>query len=184
MTGKLPNGQPTGLWLPELTEPLSVVQRAGIAWRHATPGGKPIKVDPQSDDGKGFLKNLCPPIEFEGVRPETFSAIYCCGGHGAMFDFPALTGLAMQFDFIAAVCHGVAILATGLAKSHFANRTEVSCFTEQEEATAGIKDQMPFSLESRLLENGYIVRKSARGRHASRQAVGLSPAKIRHPQRA
>jgi len=58
------------------------------------------------------------PMKADQVNPANYVAVYYCGGHGAMFDFPTAAPLqrigAQIYDdggVVAAVCHGPAIFA-------------------------------------------------------------------------
>jgi len=62
-----------------------------------------------------LIKN---PLRPEQINPANYVAVYYCGGHGAMFDFPTAAPLqrigAQIYDnggVVAAVCHGPAIFA-------------------------------------------------------------------------
>ncbi len=179
MTDKLPNGQPTGLWLSELTDPIAVIEAAGYEWDIATYGAKIVPVDRASGVSSNQLSAflLCPE-NFTDKDPSQYAAIFCCGGHGAMFDFPNLCAWALEFPKVAAVCHGVAILA--LHATVHSSAKEVSCFTKQEENLSGIKDQMPFCLEDRLLSNGFVVRKAVPWQPCVTVSAELLLAKTRH----
>jgi putative intracellular protease/amidase len=58
------------------------------------------------------------PLKPDQINPANYVAVYYCGGHGAMFDFPTAAPLqrigAQVYDnggTVAAVCHGPAIFA-------------------------------------------------------------------------
>ncbi len=87
------------------------------------------------------------------------------GGHGTMFDLPnnkKLQELLRDFfeegKIVAAVCHGPA----GLVGATLSNGQplvagkRVNAFTDREEADTGLRDQLPFLLESKIRELGAI----------------------------
>jgi putative intracellular protease/amidase len=167
---KMPNGEPTGLWLEEFAVPYEIFKAAGAAVTVASPRGGRAPIDPRSEptgdeaarwrEASEKLANTTPLTEIEA---KDFDAIFLPGGHGTMFDFPgnaALIGLLRDFDAArkptAAVCHAPAALVTAVdsAGSPLIRGKTVTGFTDSEERAVKLVDQVPFLLEARLRELG------------------------------
>ncbi|GAA2965959.1 type 1 glutamine amidotransferase domain-containing protein [Actinokineospora diospyrosa] len=104
------------------------------------------------------------------VASADYSAIFYVGGHGAMWDFPDspdLARLATEIyadgGVVSAVCHGPAgLLNLRLPDgSYLVAGKRISSFTNEEEASLGLVEVMPFLLEERLKERGARHAKSA-----------------------
>ncbi|MEM9499000.1 MAG: type 1 glutamine amidotransferase domain-containing protein [Pseudomonadota bacterium] len=173
------NGEPTGLWLGDLTTPYYTFADAGCEVTLTSMSGGPIPVEPRSLLPRGTnersierylgdpsLQEKCETtLRFDAVSLAGFDALFLSGGHGAMFDFPgneALTGVIEAFDratkVIAAVSHGPAGLIDARSETGapFVRGRHVAAFTETEERAAGLQDAMPFGLESRLRALGAL----------------------------
>jgi putative intracellular protease/amidase len=167
---KMPNGEPTGLWLEEFAVPYEIFKEAGALITVASPRGAAAPIDPRSnpsDDeaarwhvASDKLKNTAPLAE---VEAKDFDAVFLPGGHGTMFDFPGnadLMRLLRDFDAarkpIAAVCHAPAALVTAvdMTGALLVRGKTVTGFTDSEERAVKLEDQVPFLLETRLRELG------------------------------
>lgn len=173
----LPGGEPTGVWLEELTTPYYAFRDAGAEVTIASMTGGAVPVDPRSLNKNGesdasverYLKDEALNIAvadtpvFSSIDPTNYDALFLPGGHGTMFDYPtseALARLVERFDregkVVAAVCHGPAGLV-GAKKSDgtpFVAGRKVAAFTDSEERAVGLDNAMPFLLEARLKELG------------------------------
>jgi putative intracellular protease/amidase len=169
----------TGFYLPEVTHPEAVFDRAGLEIEYVSPkGGKaPMTgIDLEDPINKAFLENAEKVSKIENtlhpsqVNPSDYNAIFYAGGHGTMWDFPDNPELAEitttiydRGGIVGAVCHGSA----GLVNLQLANGNylvagkKLSCFTNEEEASVGLTDVVPFLLESKLLDRGATVEKAA-----------------------
>ncbi|MCU0540997.1 MAG: type 1 glutamine amidotransferase domain-containing protein [Oscillatoriaceae cyanobacterium Prado104] len=165
-------GKETGFYLPEVTHPLDVFTRAGLAVDFVSPkGGKaPMTgIDLADPLNKAFLDNSELVSRVENtlnpaqIDPAEYSAIFYAGGHGTMWDFPddaRLAAIAANIyeagGIVGAVCHGPAALVNiKLSNGEYlvANKT-VSAFTNEEESAVGLTEIVPFLLESKLIERG------------------------------
>jgi len=172
-------GKKTGLWLEELAAPWYAVQDAGHLPSLASPRGGRVPVDPRSEQ-----KDLRPPsVErflndpeamyrldnaspLTDIRWQEFEAFFLPGGHGVMWDLPDNAQLARMLGaaaddgrIIAAVCHGPAGLV-GVRRPDgepLVSGRRLACFTDSEEAAAGLTDAVPFLLASRLSSLGALL---------------------------
>lgn len=97
---KMPNGESTGLWLEEFAVPYEVFKETGATIMVTSPRGGAAPIDPRSNstgaeaarwrEASEKLKNTAPLTE---VEAKDFDAIFLPGGHGTMFDFPAMSSL-------------------------------------------------------------------------------------------
>lgn len=170
-------GQPTGLWLEELTTPYYAFVDAGTSVTVASIEGGTIPIDPRSQKPLGenpqsvdrFLEdetvvaatNNTPAIK--DINLSQYDAVFLPGGHGTMWDLPSSKPLAdlisqvyAQNKVVAAVCHGPAglVSATKPDGSPLVDGLQVSSFTNAEEDAAGLSETVPFLLETKLRELG------------------------------
>lgn len=163
----------TGVWLEEAATFYDILTKEGFEVVFASAKGGQIPVDPASTsvdeniqkiaDSEGFRKGLEQSVPFAKIRPEEYQAIYFCGGHGAMWDFPnnrELISLAQSIyakgGYIASVCHGEA----GLVNLKAADGTplvrgkKINGFTNEEEKLNGTDQMVPLSPENELKKDG------------------------------
>ncbi len=184
--GKMTNGEPTGIWLEELTTPYYAFVDAGADVTLASIKGGVIPVDQRSLSPKGendtsverYLEDVSAqalvqnsiPLSEVLDRVDAFDAIFLPGGHGTMFDYPQSASLARlieEFDrhgkVVSAVCHGPAGLteAKSLDGTPFVAGRTVAAFTDSEEHSVGLQDAVPFLLETRLRELGANISSAA-----------------------
>lgn len=176
-------GRSTGFHLAEMTRAYRIFKEAGYEIDIVSPeGGKP-PVDPRSnvlDDpaNREFLNDPHAVDRLENswtpdrVNPDDYVLIYFSGGHGTMWDFPEnrhLIDIASHIysrrGIVASVCHGPAALLNVrlLNGSYLVDGKEVSSYTNEEEAKAGLDEVVPFLLESQLEERGAKFVKSPPG---------------------
>ena len=171
------SGEPTGLWLEELTTPYYAFIDAGTSVTVASVKGGAIPIDPRSKKPVGensesverFLQdesvvaatNNTPAIE--EINPSQYDAVFLPGGHGTMWDLPNSEPLAniisqayAQDKVVAAVCHGPAGLIDAIKPdgSPLVDGLQISSFTNAEEDAAGLSDTVPFMLETKLRKLG------------------------------
>lgn len=167
------SGEPTGLWLEELTTPYYAFVDGGAEVTIASLAGGTVPVDPRSLKAHGendvsverYLADRrlldvvrdTPPFTQEMVAG--YDAIFLPGGHGTMWDYPHSATLAQaiaQFveagKVVAAVCHGPAALvgARNRDGTPIVSGRLIAAFTDSEERAAGLDEVVPFSLEARL----------------------------------
>ncbi|HSR64212.1 MAG TPA: type 1 glutamine amidotransferase domain-containing protein [Xanthomonadaceae bacterium] len=173
---RMPDGQPTGLWLEEFATPWQVLRAGGHAVTAASPRGGAAPVDPRSREdarehpqwaeAERVLRTTAP---LAGQRAADYDALFIAGGHGTMFDFPdnpALGALLRDFHAqgkpVAAVCHGPAAFVGATAadgRPLVAGRT-LTAFSDDEERAVKLEHAVPFLLSERLgalgaqVENG------------------------------
>ncbi len=170
---KMTSGKPTGLWLEEFAVPYLALIKAGYKIEVTTPKGGAAPIDdrskPTPEQEKAWteaakrLKNTTPVSK---VNADKFAAIFIPGGHGVMFDLVSdessiklIEAFERQGKPIASVCHGPA----ALVKVKRADGTsivagkKVTAFTDAEERSLKLENEMPFLLESRLRELGAKV---------------------------
>ena len=163
----------TGVWLEEAANFYDVLTKAGCEVVFASTKGGRIPVDPASADAgaavqkiadsEGFRTGMQESIPFVKLQPRDYAAIYFCGGHGAMWDFPTNRDLlslaeAIYADggYIASVCHGEA----GLIHLRAADGTplvrgkKINGFTNEEEKLNGTDRMVPLSPEDELKKAG------------------------------
>lgn len=171
------NGHKTGVWLPELTHFLDVVERSGYEVDLASPRGGPVPLDVQSIApeepidpinarymaDQRFIKKLAWASKCSEVDAASYVALYLAGGHGTMFDFRQSTELQRLITefysagkFVAAVCHGVSGLLDSADKqgNGILRGRRVTGFSNREEALIGTTHLMPFSVEDELKRSG------------------------------
>lgn len=177
-------GQPTGVWLEELSTPYYRFVDAGVEVDIVSIDGGKVPIDPHSErSGKNppsverFLHDKAAMAKIEhskridAVRAAGYSAIFLAGGHGTMWDFPdnkALTGLLntawADGKVVSAVCHGPSGLVnvTDESGKPLVAGRKVSAFTDDEEIAAGNEKIVPFALETRLHSLGADFQKGAK----------------------
>ena len=171
------NGEPTGVWLEELTTPYYAFLDNGADVTLASITGGAVPIDQRSvskdrENDASVERYLKDPVAkdaaqntkpFTTYKPEDFDAVFLPGGHGTMFDYPTskeLASLIETFDqqgkIISAVCHGPAALVSAKTStgSPIVKGRKVASFTDSEEVAVGLDQAVPFLLESRLRELG------------------------------
>jgi putative intracellular protease/amidase len=165
-------GRKTGFYLPEAAHPWKALTDAGFQVDLVSvKGGRPPMDGGDTSDAvqnaflldarmAGQLDDTPRPQE---IAPGDYEAILFVGGHGTMWDFPrnvGLVGLARDIyesgGVVAAVCHGPAALVdlTLSDGTYLVAGRNVAAFTNSEEEAAGLTDQVPFALQSKLEERG------------------------------
>lgn len=167
-------GKETGYFLSEVSHPYSVLRAKGFDIDIASPNGGNPPVDPKSHDlsdpaNKALLENkessakLQNTIKLSNVNPENYGVVFFAGGHGAMFDLPDNKDVARvaariyeNGGVVAAVCHGPAALVNVKLSNgrYLVEGKRVNSFTNEEEASMKLEREMPFLLESKLVERG------------------------------
>lgn len=162
--------KPTGLWLSEAAEPYIAFQGAGFKVDIASPKGGAVPIDPNSvengnDDEKftEVTKLLQNTPRIGDLVYENYDAIFLAGGHGAMFDFPGnadIQNIMAYFKdngrIISGVCHGPAAFADAKTKDgkYLVDGVKLTAFTNAEEDSVNLSEDMPFMLQTKLEENG------------------------------
>ena len=170
----------TGFWAQEFVEPYHIFLEHGHTVVIATPQGKPAALDetcfnPEFHGGDiGRAANLREqllaiddwqaPLSLErlALTDNDAQAVFFPGGHGPMSDLAAssaagnlTTRVYARGGLIGAVCHGPAALlpARGADGWLFAGMS-LTCFSPDEERTAGLYERLPWQLSQALLDAG------------------------------
>ncbi|MEM9805564.1 MAG: type 1 glutamine amidotransferase domain-containing protein, partial [Cyanobacteria bacterium P01_D01_bin.56] len=171
-------GKTTGFFVSEASHPYDVfVHQAGYTVDLVSPqGGEPPRDGEDADDplNQQFLTEMAKPLANtmtpDRVNPGEYDAIFFAGGHGTMWDFPnneALAAIAVNIykagGVVGAVCHGPAALVNMQLSDgrYLVDGKTVSAFTNDEEKAMELESEVPFLLESKLVERGATFRKSA-----------------------
>lgn len=182
---KLADGSthPTGYWAEEVAASHRVLAAAGADVDIATPAGVRPTVDALSlsEQGgvspaeaeefrtylAGIAEELSAPLALSEVKAGDYDAIYVPGGHAPMADLAQdadlgrlLSEADAQGKTVAALCHGVAALLSASAEDGgftFAGRALTS-FTDEEERQGGLGENTPFFVETRLRDEGAVLR--------------------------
>lgn len=162
----------SGFYLPELTHPLHVLEKAGIPTAFASiQGGLPPvygvelndKINAHYWNDAIFQERLKTTLKLSEAKSKDYSAILYVGGHGVMWDFPdslAIQKITREMyengQVVAAVCHGPAALVNvRLTNGSFlVDGKRLAAFTNSEEQEVGMADVVPFLLESTLIARG------------------------------
>jgi putative intracellular protease/amidase len=163
----------TGVWLEEAATFYDVMTKEGFEVVFTSTKGGKIPVDPASAavseaiqkvvDSEGFRSGMQQSIPFDRIDPAEYEAIYFCGGHGAMWDFPnneKLISLAETIyakgGYIASVCHGEAGLVNlkDADGNPLVRGKKVNGFTNEEEKLNGTDKMVPLSPEDELKKDG------------------------------
>jgi putative intracellular protease/amidase len=163
----------TGVWLEEAAVFYDVLTRAGFEVVFASTDGGRVPVDPASTtvgesiqkivDSEEFRQGMERSVPFAEIQPEDYQAIYFCGGHGAMWDFPKnekLISLAeavyAKGGYIASVCHGEAGLVNlkDAEGAPLVRGKKINGFTNEEERRNGTDQMVPLSPEDELKKDG------------------------------
>ncbi|GCD39556.1 MULTISPECIES: type 1 glutamine amidotransferase domain-containing protein [Streptomyces] len=191
-------GRKTGFYVPEVAHPAAVFRKAGYDLDFVSvQGGAPPQdgFDPEDRVQADFLADpetrtaLSSTAAPRDLQAADYDAIFYAGGHGAMWDLAESAELAAlaagiyeRGGVVAAVCHGPAGLVNVKLGdgSYLVDGKQVSTFTNEEEAAAGMTDVVPYLLESKLAERGAKVTKTANfAEHAvadQRLVTGQNPA--------
>jgi len=169
-------GEPTGLWLSELTHAYDHFEARGYDQVIVSPKGGLSPLEPRAlkwplldASARAWLEHpdrmalLAHTLRPDEIDPSRFDAIYFTGGHAVMWDFPDDAGLQElaraiweQGGIVASVCHGYC----GLLNIKLADGTllvsgkRVTGFAWSEEVVAGVAGKVPYSAEAEMKRRG------------------------------
>ena len=166
-------GEPTGLWLEELTSPYYVLADAGMEVDVYSVAGGTVPIDPRSLKRAGeneasverYLEDEALVLALANTKPadevelSDYDVVFLPGGHGTMWDYPdseaiaaLVSGGLAQDKIVAAVCHGPAGLVSAKTEDGepVVKGRRVAGFTNSEEDGVVLTDAVPFLLEDRL----------------------------------
>ena len=169
-------GKPTGLWLEEFAAPYYVFADAGATVTLASPAGGQPPIDPNSDTPQAQTdatrrfkadpaakQALASTRRLAEVNAGAFDAVFFPGGHGPMWDLAdsrdtvkLIEALAAAGKPVAAVCHAPAVFrhAKAVNGTPLVKGRQVTGFSNEEEAQAGLTEVVPFLVEDMLVANG------------------------------
>ncbi|MCF6237363.1 MAG: DJ-1/PfpI family protein [Candidatus Marinimicrobia bacterium] len=174
-------GGETGYYFSEVTHPYFQLVDAGFSVDIASPMGGEAPMDKTSlklhdQQNKRFFENpdhmqkLIHTLPLIAIEADDYAVIFFVGGHGSMWDFPenqAIGDLTAQIyengGVAAAVYHGPsALVDIKLSDGTYlvAGKT-LTAFTNEEEVVKQLTDEMPFLLESKLVERGAVFTNAA-----------------------
>lgn len=172
----------TGLWLTELTHVYDGLVGAGYAVDFVSPDGGAVPLDQRSLGwlymdaaakahlhDPGFMALLQSTKAAADVDPMAYRAIFYTGGHGTMWDFRGskelkriAEGVYRHGGIVSSVCHGAAGLLDLKADNGrpLIEGRRVTGFSNLEETLSGVKDQVPYMLQSEMEAKGARYEKS------------------------
>lgn len=190
-------GKTTGFYVSEASHPYHVfVHQANYTVDLVSPlGGEPPRDGEDDSDplNQTFLdemaEQLANTMTPDQVNPTDYDAIFYAGGHGTMWDFPddkALAEIAAHIyeagGVVGAVCHGPAALVNiSLSNGQYlVDGKKLTSFTNDEEKAMELDAEVPFLLESKLVERGAEFRQApnfeAHVETGERLVTGQNPA--------
>ena len=172
------SGRPTGMWLEEFATPYQALVNGGAKVTVVSPLGGEVPVDPHSSgkpEEQALLKTLEPVLKHavkltDQIHASDYDAIFIPGGHGPLYDLatdPQVAQLISEFARtqkpVASVCHGpAALVGVTLADgTPFVKGKKLTSFSDVEEKTAGLSDQVPFSVQQKLTALGGLYSQGA-----------------------
>uniref|UniRef100_A0A0K3C6T7 D-lactate dehydratase n=1 Tax=Rhodotorula toruloides TaxID=5286 RepID=A0A0K3C6T7_RHOTO len=164
---KFLSGKPTGWYLPEAAHPYYVFKNAGYTITFASPKGGKAPLDPSSvemfkedEEATKFLNDPEAKQLYENtkklvdVKADDYASVLYVGDLTTNQDSIALIHSFLSANKpIAALCHAPTVLLncqdpkTGEA---LVKGKKVTCFSDEEEKQAGLVDEIPFLVETRL----------------------------------
>lgn len=176
------NGDPTGLWLSELTHAWHEFEQAGFEQHLVSAKGGQVPLEPRAlkwpnidATAKAWLADesrmalLANTASSDHVNSEDYDAIYFTGGHAVMWDFPDAEGLQRltreifeRGGVVGAVCHGYCgLLNTTLSDGkRLVDGRKVTGFSWTEEILAGVSKKMPYNAEQEMKDRGAMYEKA------------------------
>lgn len=172
-------GKTTGYHLQELSHPWKVLTDADYEIDFVSPKGGESPVDffdLSEPTNKEFWENQTYKQKRENtlkpseINTEDYTAVYYVGGHGTVWDLPdhaELQEITRKIyennGVVAAVCHG----PSGLVNIKLSNGQylvegkKVNSFTNEEEVEMKLENEVPFLIETTMIERGAIWEGSA-----------------------
>ncbi|KAJ9105053.1 hypothetical protein QFC19_003685 [Naganishia cerealis] len=171
---KLPNGKPTGWYLPELAHPyyelkddfkLVVASPAGGAAPLDQASVEAFKSDPiaikflDDKEAQDVVKHT---VKLSSVNASDFDAIFYVGGHGPLVDLAVdqdsiklIENFYSSGKITAAVCHAPAVFnKTTHGGKPLISGKRFTGFSNVEEEAVGMTNDVPFLLETSLTSLG------------------------------
>jgi len=173
------NGKKTGWYLPEVAHPYYLFKDANYNVHFISPTGGNCPMDVGSGsahandeacrkllDDEFAMSGINNSKPIANVDPSDYDAVFIPGGHGYMFDVASDERIAAfcgtnyekHEGVLGSLCHGPAgLLNIKLSDgSYLVAGKAVTAFSNEEEGIMQLVDQMPFALETELLERGAL----------------------------
>ncbi len=168
----------TGFHFSEFSHPYEFFTGHGYEVIVASPNGGecPItsphpedKINAQFYADPAKMRIVQETAKLDELRHESFDAVYVAGGHGTMFDLPNndALGFIMRKTYegggvLAAVCHGPAAFVGAKSDdgTYLVSGKRINSFTNSEEKATLFYKDVPFLLESKLIEQGAVFESS------------------------
>ncbi|KAJ9115804.1 hypothetical protein QFC22_004945 [Naganishia vaughanmartiniae] len=171
---KLPNGKPTGWYLPELAHPYYEL-KDDFELTLVSPAGGAAPLDPASveafksdelatkflsdPEAQKLVKNT---TKLASVDPSKFDAIFYVGGHGPVVDLAVdqdsiklIENFYSSGKITAAVCHAPAVFVNAKHDGKpLVSGKKFTGFSNDEEEAVGMTKDVPFLLETSLRDLG------------------------------
>ena len=168
----------TGFHFSEFTHPYEFFVNHGYEVTVASPrGGECPITSPHPEDKINSLFSKNPDkmrivketAKLDNLQNKHFDAVYIVGGHGTMWDLPNNAVLANIMNstyagggVLGAVCHGPAAFVGVKDKngSYLVSGKRINSISNTEEKATLFYNDMPFLLESKLVEQGALFESS------------------------
>ena len=169
-------GRKTGFWLEEFAAPYYIFKDAGADVTLASPAGGQPPLDPKSDEAdaqtdatRRFRSDdaaqaaLAHTVRLSTLSGDDFDAVFYPGGHGPLWDLAEdadsirlIETMAHSGKVVAAVCHAPAVLrhVKAVEGQPLVKGRQVTGFSNNEEAAAGLTDVVPFLVQDMLVDKG------------------------------
>lgn len=162
----------TGFHFSEFTHPYEFFKSHGYEVTVASPnGGECFIISPHPEDkinatffnSPEKMKVVKETVKLGDLLGSNFDAIFVAGGHGTMFDLPGdkalediINDVMLKGGVLGAVCHGPAAFVGVKDKNgkYIVGGKKINSFTNVEEKSTPFYSDMPFLLESKLIEQG------------------------------
>ena len=164
-------GVKTGFHLPETAHPYSILKDDFIIEFASVNGGPTPAIGLKGLDkdlvSKEFYENHKELYEntkkLNSLNYSDFDAIFFSGGHGTMWDFPqnsdisnAIVKIYEKGGVVASICHGPCALVDVKLSSgeYLVKDKKLTSFSNAEEEAISHTNDVPFLLETALINNG------------------------------
>ena len=164
----------TGLWLEEFAACYRRFIDSGFTVTVASPAGGAVPIDPRSlegpfpsDESRKFIAGRDPVLDnvrpLSHVDPGDYSALFCPGGYGPMWDLAAdrrnariVSSFFARGKPVGALCHGAAALLKARRYDSYPAvfGRRLTAFSNREERDIGYDGLLPFMLEDKLRSLG------------------------------
>ena len=175
-------GEPTGLWLSELTHAYDEFAKHGYQQDIISPQGGKVPLEPKSltpltadratrkrQKDQAFMALLENSKKPSDINAPDYDAIYFTGGHGVMWDFlnnqdlhNITRTIYEKNGAVSSVCHGYCgLIKVKLSNDeHLIKGKTLTGFSWREEKVAGVAYQVPYNVEQLAQKYGAKFKKA------------------------